>query len=141
MGIFKERGIIVNREVEIRRGTGSSKGERTDIHIDAVIRTPSGKIFDSISAIIEVKGCWHKELYSAMQTQLVNRYLKDNRCRYGLYLVGWFNCDQWDKKDDRKKQAPLILKSELQEKLENQAKDLSQNGLTIRTFVMDTALR
>lgn len=138
---IKQRGIVVNREVEIRRGTSSSKGERTDIHIDAVIRTSNGKTFESISVIIEVKGCWHDELYTAMQTQLVDRYLKDNRCRHGIYLVGLFTCDQWDKEDNRKKQAPEIPISDLQKKMENQAKQLSQNGLTIRAFVMNTVLR
>lgn len=138
---IKQRGIVVNREVEIRRGTGSSKGERTDIHIDAISQTSNGSIFKSISVIIEVKGCWHKKLYSAMQTQLVDRYLNDSRCRHGLYLVGLFTCDQWDKEDNRKKQALKIPISDLQEKMENQAKQLSQNGLTIRAFVMNTALR
>lgn len=108
---IKQRGIVVHREVEIRRGTGSNQGERTDIYVDAFVRIPNGKAIDFISAIIEVKGCWHKELYSAMKTQLVDRYLKDNQCRHGLYLVGWFNCDQWDKKHYRKNK---LLKSQNQ---------------------------
>lgn len=34
---LKERGVIVNREAEIRRSIGTSPGERTDIHVDAVL--------------------------------------------------------------------------------------------------------
>jgi hypothetical protein len=71
---LKERGVIVNREVEIRRG------ERTDIQVDAVRKKPNGDVYDSITVIIEVKGCWNDELNSAMEVQLVNRYLKDNTC-------------------------------------------------------------
>jgi hypothetical protein len=33
---LRQRGVIVNREVEIRHG----HGERTDIHVDAIIRGP-----------------------------------------------------------------------------------------------------
>jgi len=91
---LKQRGVVVNREVEIRRGAGPNRGERTDIHVDAVAHNTDGEAYDSVTVIIEVKGCWHPELDHAMKTQLVDRYLKDNRCQHGLYLVGWFNCDQ-----------------------------------------------
>lgn len=81
---LKQRGIIANREVVIR------KGERTDIHIDATIYYENRQIYDSVSVIIEVKGCWNRDLQTAMREQLVDRYLKDNHCQYGLYLIGWF---------------------------------------------------
>lgn len=100
------RGIIVGREVEIRRSMGGNPGERVDLHVDAVMKDASGKVYDRVSAIIEVKGAWNKELAEAMQTQLVDRYLKDNTCRYGLYLVGWFNCIQWDLEDGRRNASP-----------------------------------
>jgi len=51
---------------------------------------------------------------TAMQTQLVDRYLRDNHCQHGLYLVGWFNCDAWDSQDDRKRRAPRMLMEEVQ---------------------------
>ena len=140
-GDLKQRGIIANREVEIRRGEGSGKGERTDIHIDAVMRGSNGKNHDSVSVIIEVKGCWHKELDTAMKTQLVDRYLKDNPCQHGMYLVGWFNCDQWDYKDYRKKGGPQCSIDETRDRFDIQAAELSQQGKLIKAFVMNTALR
>jgi hypothetical protein len=133
---LKQRGVIVNREVEIRRGAGPSRGERTDIHVDAVARNPDGEAYDSVTVIIEVKGCWHQELDRAMETQLVERYLKDNRCKYGLYLVGWFNCDQWDERDSRKKRAPRRSTAEAQQTLDSQAESLSQEGLHIKAVVL-----
>lgn len=72
---LKQRGVIVNREVVIRRGAGNSPGERTDIHVDAIVRTSSGKVYDSVTAIIEAKGCWNSKLDTEMEKQLVCRYL------------------------------------------------------------------
>lgn len=138
---LKQRGVIVNREVEIRRGEGSGQGERTDIHVDAVVRGSHGEVYDSVTAIIEVKGCWNLELDHAMKTQLVDRYLKDNRCQHGLYLVGWFNCDQWDDEDYKKKRAPKLSIDEVQKKFDTQAAELSQQGIRIKALVVNTALR
>jgi hypothetical protein len=135
------RGVIVNREVEIRRGEGSGKGERTDIRVNAVVRGSNGKNHDSVSVIIEVKGCWNPERNSAMKTQLVNRYLKDTPCHHGLYLVGWFNCGQWDDEDNRRKKCPKYSIDKEQEKRDAQAAKLSQQGKRIKAFVMNTVLR
>ena len=139
---LKTRGIIVNREVEIRRGEGTGQGEQTDIHVNALIREhPENNLYDKVTAIIEVKGCWHQELKTAMQTQLAERYLKDNQCDYGIYLVGWFSCEQWDKKDKRKSRIPKMTLEQAREKFACQSQELSQNGKTIGAFVMNTALR
>jgi len=133
---LKPKGVIINREVEIRRG------ERTDIQVDAVIKNRNGEVEDSITVIIEAKGCWNKkELDTAMEGQLVNRYLKDNRCQHGLYLIAWFNCEQWDDSDSRKRQAPEISIEEAKEKFEKQAAKLSDSGVTVKAFVLNTALR
>lgn len=134
---LRERGIIVNREVEIRRGEGESKGERTDIHVDAVMRN---QVYDSITVIIEVKGCWNQDLKLAMKTQLLDRYLKDNRCQHGLYLVGWFNCDQWNDNDSRKQRSPKISIDEARKQFNTQASELSQQSARIKAFVINTAL-
>jgi hypothetical protein len=138
---LKSRGVIVNREVELRRNYGGSPGERTDIHVDAVLMKPNGKLHDSITVIIEVKGCWHGELNIAMGTQLVGRYLRDNTCQFGLYLVGWFNCSQWNAKDPRKNQAPSTSINESREQFNTQAEGLSLSGNVVRACVLNAALR
>jgi predicted NACHT family NTPase len=138
---LKQRGIIVNREVEIRRKMGGSPGERVDIQVDAVSKQTGTEEYDRISVIIEVKGCWHEELDHAMKTQLVDRYLNEAHCQHGLYLIGWFNCEQWDTKDSRRGQAPKISFEEARKQFDDQAQGLSQAGLEIRAFVMNTALR
>lgn len=137
---LKERGVIVNREVEIRRGEGPRQGKRTDIHVDAVIRSEQNEVYDSITIIIEVKGCWHPDLNHAMKTQLVDRYLKDNHCQYGFYLVGWFNCVQWDDNDNRKQKSPKISIYEARKQFGTQAAGLSQQRIQVKAFVMNIAL-
>ncbi len=138
---LKKNGIIVNREVEIRRGEGKGKGERTDIHVDAVMRNQCKEVYDSITIIIEVKGCWHPDLNHAMKTQLMDRYLKDNRCQHGLYLIGWFCCVQWDDNDKRKRNSPKISIDETRKQFDVQANKLSQQSTRIKAFVINTALR
>ena len=132
-GDIGQKGVVVNREVQIHRG------ERTDLHVDAIVPHES-ESYRVVSVIIEVKGCWNQGLSQAMETQLVDRYLKDNSCQYGLYLVGWFNCDSWDNEDGRNARAPSISLDQARDKFEAQAASLSQNGKQLKSFVMDTAL-
>jgi hypothetical protein len=138
---FEKLGIIVAREVEIRQGEGSGVGEKTDIHVTAVIPDISGDSFDQVRVIIEVKGCWHSELKKAMETQLRDRYLKDNDCQHGIYLVGWYVCDQWDKYDYRKTSSPYWTMEKATEFFEKQANELSSNGIILKAVVINTALR
>jgi predicted NACHT family NTPase len=140
---LKQRGIIVNREVEIRSNRGAAPGERTDIQVDAVVRGTHGKVYNSVTAIIEVKGCWHEHIDHAMETQLVDRYLKDNRCQHGLYLVGWFNCNQWGN-DYRKRDATNKLGTDInaaRKQFDDQAAELSKQGVQVKAFVLNAALR
>ncbi|HEX7318554.1 MAG TPA: hypothetical protein VF297_31895 [Pyrinomonadaceae bacterium] len=138
---LKARGVIVNREVEIRRGTGAGDGERTDIHVHALIPAPRLEVYDAVRVIIETKGCWHRELLTAMETQLAGRYLRDNSCQHGLYLVGWFACDRWSDGDRRKTQISQLSREEVRGQLERQASELSRDGVHIKAFVLNTALR
>ncbi|MEK5377581.1 NACHT domain-containing protein [Paenibacillus sp. FSL P2-0173] len=129
------RGIIVNREIEIRRGYGQGKGQRPDIIIDAVKQPDEDGHYDPISIIIEVKGCWHHKVDYAMQEQLIEQYLQDNHlCTHGLYVVGWFYCPQWK-----------LSKESLQDarnKFNIQAEQLSVNYKTnVKAYVLNASLR
>ena len=134
---LKQRGIVLNREVRIHRG------QRTDIHVNAVIQTASGHPYDSITVIIECKGCWNPGLYDAMRDQLVGMYLKDNHCQHGLYLVGWFNCGNWSEEDGRKKQAGKLCPTidYTRQRLAAFAEDLSKDSTRIKSVVLDVSLR
>jgi len=134
------RGIIVNREVEIRRGRGGTAGQKTDIHVDATVPGRKRGTYERTSMIVEVKGNWHRELDSAMETQLRDRYLKDNSCKSGIYLVGWFACDRWKDEDGRKRDCPGLSVVEAERKFDQQAEQLSTDGYRIRSVVLDLRL-
>jgi len=135
------RGIVLNREVVIRGGGPPAAGERTDIHVDAVVPQCGQGPYDRVTVIIETKGCWHSELKTAMKAQLVDRYLDDNACQHGVYLVGWYHCAQWDDGDYRKADVPFASREEAEMYLRNQAKDLSSDGMMIQAVVIDARFR
>ncbi len=134
------RGIIVNREVQIRRGIGEGTGQRTDIHVDAVVPGGRNGNYDRIYAIVEVKSNWNAELLFAMETQLRDRYLKGSRCRNGLYLVAWFTCAKWSDADPRRKRCSRMSLSEAQESFSRQANELSKDTCLIRSYVLEVSL-
>ena len=121
------KNVFIGRENQIRRGS------ETDIYIEAKNLGSN----ETIRAVIEVKGCWHKELKTAMQAQLHDRYLAQNGIQHGIYLIGRFLCSEWDNNDSRKKQSPKKSNEELKSFYEQQAQALSQNGVDIRAFLLD----
>jgi hypothetical protein len=72
--ILATRGVKITHEVKIR------EGQFVDIHVSAVTSNSKRRL---ISLIIEVKGCWHRELKTAIDTQLSMRYLKDKTLTSG----------------------------------------------------------
>jgi hypothetical protein len=135
------RGVVVNREVEIRRRTSRDgvPGQVTDIHVTAVAGTGAADAGGNYTVIIEVKGCWHQKVKSAMDTQLVDRYLHENQCQHGLYVVGWFVCNAWDKSDSRKAGVPWGSLAEAADELKAQASVLC-GSVRVRAYVADCAL-
>lgn len=133
---LKQRGLLVNREVEIRRD------DITDIKVDTFESASNHEEKNPITVIIEVKGCWNDELHSAMKTQLLDRYLYKSPYN-GLYVVGWYNCEKWDNSDYRKREAKRLVGDNIesvQETLNQQALTLSQSGLNIRAMVLNISL-
>jgi hypothetical protein len=146
---LRNRGVVANREVEIRAGNGS--GERTDVHVIAFTQKSDGTI-DRVRVIIEVKGCWYRakdgsreDVNKAMEVQLRDRYLRDNDCRHGLYIVGWFLGDRWsDTNDSRKADARRLMQPTLVEARDHfaqQAAQLSVDGVALHAMVINAALR
>jgi hypothetical protein len=139
---LEQRHIVVNREVVIRPTVPGFQGERLDLKVQAMSHERNGQHGDSLTAIIEVKGCWNRELPHAMQTQLCDRYLKENTCQHGLYLMGWFNCAAWDNNDYRISDAQSLAPSleQARAQFEEQAQALTAGGRTIRSFILNAAL-
>lgn len=131
-----ERGIVVNREVEVGRAPGAPVGKRTDIRVNAVRKTDGAGTLDEITAVIETKGCWNAELMTAMQTQLRDDYLTRLGAPIGIYMVGWFDKPKWDPADGRKGRSPSWGVIEAQRRLDEQASKLS-GGFLISAVVLD----
>jgi hypothetical protein len=81
-------GVVLNREVQPRRG------QKTDVLVDAVAEADHEN--HRITIVIEVKGCWHSDVRTALETQLVETYLRPNGWSHGIYAVAWFLCPRWD---------------------------------------------
>lgn len=87
------QGLIVNREVQPIRA------RRTDILVQTNL--PSRQIQHkseeaSLSVTIEVKGCWNSSISTAVESQLVSKYLKPFGQTHGIFLIGWFICPRWE---------------------------------------------
>ena len=136
-----DRGIIINREVQIRRGRrGEMAGQSTDIHVDAVpAEGTQGQLYGSIGVVIEVKGSWNDGLMQDMEGQLRDRYMKNNECRAGLYFVAHFKAFRWIATDGRRAKGDAIDISGLRQQLANQADGLSGSVL-IQSMVLDASL-
>jgi hypothetical protein len=130
------QGIFANREVEVTRRPGSPVGQRTDILVNTLRRGTEGQAIDPIAAVIEVKGCWNSELFTAVEQQLVRDYMVDLGAPVGIYLVGWFDRTQWDPIDYRRKQVPHIPTAEVQHRLDQQAA-AAPEGFQVRAVVLD----
>ncbi len=92
------------------------------------------------SVTIEVKGCWHAEVKTAMKSQLVDRYLTGTRTTHGIYLVFWFAADDWDPADSRSRRCKGDPQK-LDDAFSEQARSLTaETHATVRSFVMDGSL-
>lgn len=83
----------------------------------------------------------NSDLLTSMESQLLNRYHKDNACGTGIYLVGWFSCEQWDSSDYRKTVTPKKSAEEISQILGSQAKVLPKDGNQLHSYVLNAALR
>lgn len=136
------RGVVADREVQVRQRLVDTPGERLDIRVQAF--TSGGSTFGRqqvASLTIEVKGCWNKDLYTSMQTQLADRYLSTTRDTVGLYLVGWYVCGAW-KSPKIANLAPAqgVTLASLRTTLEGQAAGLSSTARLVQAMVLDASL-
>jgi hypothetical protein len=131
-----DSGIILNREVEIGRVPGAGAGTRTDIKIDALQRSQNSGTFDTITAVIETKGCWNRNLRTAMKTQLVDDYLLRLAAPVGIYLIGWFDKPKWDAEDYRRSDTPDWSVDQAQREFDEQAAPLSKTFI-VKAVVLD----
>ena len=138
---LRDRGIIINREVEIVQRHRQGTGERVDIQVEAFQLDQSGERYDILKVMVEVKGCWNPDLFQAMESQLYEQYMLPASTQYGIYLVGWYDPADWDEADRNRRQrvvgmSPAMLRAQL----DQQAAQLHARGGVIEPAILDASL-
>jgi hypothetical protein len=125
----------VKREVQLRDTSGFQKGQDLDLYIDAVAMDALGNPMpaNKISVFVEAKHNDNREVTSALNGQLVNRYLRGHPTKYGLFLVYWHT-----KETGRSISRGSLAK--LREELARQAQAASINGLLVKSYILDIRL-
>ena len=135
-GYMGHRLVVLNREVEVRRGSAAGLGDRTDIYVRAWSDRPGER--EAVTVVIEVKGSWNRELMIALKDQLIDQYLCPVGLRHGIYLVGWFDSERWDPADERRNTTRRLDQAVVRRELEEQARAYSEDlDLVVGSIVLD----
>ncbi len=130
-------GVVVNREVEIAHtSVEHGTGENVDLLVQAVCTETHRRW----SVIIEVKGSWNPELQTHLDKQLRERYLGSGEFKCGIYLVGWYDCSQWAKKDKRRAATRRLDREQVKKFLLERASVASSGGRSVRLRVLDLSI-
>ncbi|MEV8547264.1 hypothetical protein [Streptomyces sp. NPDC051572] len=129
--------VVINREVEIARPR--LPGRRTDIQVQATA-PPSEHGDGPLTVVIECKGCWNRDLPTALADQLVRDYLRTPRTA-GIYLIGYFDCPRWDEDDRRRRHRAVHTIEALQQEQDARAQEqCDQHGAVVTASILDCRL-
>lgn len=121
-------GLIIDREVQVRR---DRPGIGTRIDLTATTKTTGG---DTARVLVEAKRVDNNELATAMQDQLIDRYLIPRNRRHGIYLVYWITPAQRPDGWSRTKAAEMAI---LARELDEQARQAAMAGFRIAPYILD----
>lgn len=127
------KGVVVNREVQVRQTSSKGHGLAVDVLI-------GGTAADgTVAAIpIEVKGCWNSGLLTDLDSQLLGDYLPALNAHRGIYVCAWFPPDQWsDENDPRRVRASRLNRAEVLAALQRQADEASSDRIHVSAVVLD----
>jgi hypothetical protein len=131
-----------------RRTEGARKGQRFDLVMGKQVPKVGGGT-ESIECVVEIKGCFNSGLTTAMETQLVEDYLRNGRPPVGIYLVVWFDKESWNDPGDQRRKAKTLERFEkaklntiddLRKLLEGQAMSLTSSDYRVVSVVLDASL-
>jgi hypothetical protein len=123
--------VVLRQETQLNLTYPGTDGSRLDI--EAIVRNGT----QEICVIIEVKGAWHADIRTAIETQLTNRYLHGRRTSTGIYLVAAFASPNWDTNDSRRTTWSKASRDDLRSHLQNEADRLTANGISVHSRVLD----
>lgn len=127
MPTVRARRVIGAREPEV------FDAKKPDARLSCIL--DSGAIVD---IPVEVKWADHAELWTAIDTQLLKKYMQDSRVRRGIYFVGWIGpAKTTGGGGGEKPTSPILLQSQLQA-----IADLNVAGTDkkISVYVLDASL-
>jgi hypothetical protein len=131
-------GIVVNREVQVRRLQTSGVGQRTDILIQVPVSAKTDRV---IRVVIEVKGCWNDEIPDALENQLVSRYLNQWPESSGVFLVAWFDPGHGSRPGSWRNDRVRGDKEALKQMLEARASEATRSGAhAVASLVLDCSM-
>lgn len=134
-GRLSPRRIVSHREVEVL------KGHSPDLVVETL---PEGAAVP-VRVMVEVKASWHRDVQTAMASQLADGYLARSGTAHGVYLVGWYGTERWDSPptgwpSDKRSRAARQTLSVLTDHLAHQAAVLSAAGPRLAALVVDASL-
>ena len=128
--------VIVKREVQVQSRLGQQTGQRIDIDVSDVDHDRT-----RVTCLIEVKCNWNEKIYTAITEQLAERYLQGPGDPHGIYLLAWYDGQDWLDSDTRKRRAASRNREELLATLKTSAADLKdQEGVAIAVCLIDLTL-
>lgn len=127
--------FATHREVQLRAGAGTQKGQELDLYVEAVANqtTASSPLATKLLVFIEAKHQDNPEVKTALDQQLVNRYLRNHSATTGLFLVYWYRPGP-----DQKGKVNRL--ADLRQLLDQQAQQASANGRLVKSYVLDIRL-
>lgn len=129
--------LVVSREVEIAPRAGAEGASRTDLLV-SVTRDDA----PAISCIVEVKGSWNPDVETAIETQVSDDYLTTSTSNTGVYVVGYFDSEDWSDGDaaGRRERATRFALEDLEEDLTTAARRLNRPGHSLHARVLNLTL-
>jgi hypothetical protein len=123
-------GVIVDREVQVKREKPKGVGTRIDCVATTVTETKS-----IARVLFEAKLANNNEVSTAMREQLIDRYLIPQGRRHGILLVYWIHPDRRPSKGWSKARYPdkEILRATLREQADAEV----DNGFHIVPVILD----
>ncbi|MGH3870749.1 MAG: hypothetical protein ACRDSR_04410 [Pseudonocardiaceae bacterium] len=124
------RGLVIDREIQVQRIRQGGIGTRIDLTATAPTATQPPS---TARVIIEAKLINNPDLMTAMDNQLVQRYLVPLGLQHGIYLIYWITPDQRPKGWVRTKRTD---RNDIQEQLERQA-STAPSDAHIKVYILD----
>jgi hypothetical protein len=129
--------VVVREGVLKGERRGLPRGQRTDLDVTVA---PHGARAQRVRVVVEVKCSWNPDVLEAMRDQLVDRYLKQNGLRTGIYVVGFFDSALWTHASRRVQKRLVGSRQQLRTTLTDQAVALQAQGFDVESRVIDCRL-